>query len=279
MLKDIKLCYLKYANKLSNWEELSISDLANAYIENEGDEQLRDVYFSCIMLKTWRLIGYAYKSLKSLKVTIENCYDLLVDAVNYVLKNRVWRDPTSSQYMKDELIDGLFTQRVKTLILIYVRDNSRFKRKVFIDSILFEDIKASIATKFKDTQNMDISIPQLEDSFDKDLSGEYLCKDIIQYYLNANKELNALILNTICFSDVINLGKRKLVIDNKTLREQILNSLNQLKVIEEFNIKDIKSLNKAYAKIEKSNPWTLAKYVRDTLNDLRANQFVLDLIK
>ena len=99
MLEDIKKSYVKTANSsVPNWKELDVNTLCNLYIENEKDEVKKNGYFSAIVLKKWGYIGKHYINSKSSGFSIEQCYDMVLDAVMYILKMRKWLDPNNKLY-------------------------------------------------------------------------------------------------------------------------------------------------------------------------------------
>ena len=86
------------ASIIPDWKTTNKNDLANAYVDNEDNERLRDAYFSALMLRYWGNIGKYYTSSKASGFSIEDCYNWLIEALMYSLKQRKWRDPNSSMY-------------------------------------------------------------------------------------------------------------------------------------------------------------------------------------
>lgn len=97
MLEEQKRIYQECANLIPNWKELSKSELANLYIENENTN-LANSYLSAIILKYWNLIGSSYYK-QSVKVANEyDCYDFLISGILTALEKRVWKDPSNALY-------------------------------------------------------------------------------------------------------------------------------------------------------------------------------------
>ena len=80
------------------WKDKSVNELCNLYVKNENNELLRQGYFSAIFLKKWGYIGKNYTASKASGFTIEDCYDMVLDAILYTLKKRKWLDPECSMY-------------------------------------------------------------------------------------------------------------------------------------------------------------------------------------
>lgn len=97
MLDEYKHIYIECANIVPNWKDLSKTELANLYIENENTN-LANSYFSALMCKYWNLIGsYYYK--QRIKIASEtDCYDWLIEGITKALNKRVWKDPNNVLY-------------------------------------------------------------------------------------------------------------------------------------------------------------------------------------
>ena len=98
MLEQEYKTFYNCASTIPDWKTANKNDLANAYVDNEDNERLRDAYFSALMLRYWGNIGKYYTSSKASGFTIEDCYNWLIEALMYSLKQRKWRDPNSSMY-------------------------------------------------------------------------------------------------------------------------------------------------------------------------------------
>lgn len=99
MLESEKRMLVKCANTyVSDWKNRSVNELCNLYVENETNEILRQGYFSAIFLKKWGYIGKNYNTSKASGFTIEDCYEMVLDAVLYVLKKRMWLNPESDMF-------------------------------------------------------------------------------------------------------------------------------------------------------------------------------------
>lgn len=94
MLDEYKQIYTECADLIPDWRNLSKSELANLYIENENND-LANSYFSALMCKYWNLIGsYYYK--QHVKIASEtDCYDWLIEGLTYALEKRIWKDESN----------------------------------------------------------------------------------------------------------------------------------------------------------------------------------------
>ena len=97
MLDEYKQIYTECADLIPNWKKMSKSELANGYLDHEG-ESIANSYFSALMCKYWNLIGsYYYK--QDVKIASEtDCYDWLIEGITRALDKRVWKDPDNVLY-------------------------------------------------------------------------------------------------------------------------------------------------------------------------------------
>ena len=95
LLEDVYKAYRKEADKV-NWQKYNQNELFREYIKHENDD-LAEKFYSGIVCRFWGYCGKIYNQCNK-HVTFEQCYDILLDAINYVIKHRVWENPESSLY-------------------------------------------------------------------------------------------------------------------------------------------------------------------------------------
>lgn len=128
MLSDIRRTYEEQANKISDWKHIDKNELINLYILHENDS-LRDVYLSAIILRYWNAINKYYtSSYKS--ASIQDCYDWLIHAVLYALKNRKWLDPNNKLYNDPTGPDKVMNRCIASSRLIFYQASNNDVRKI-----------------------------------------------------------------------------------------------------------------------------------------------------
>ncbi len=279
MLEDVRESYELKASSIHSWRTISKEDLANLYFAYENDKTLKEIYFSCIVLKFWGMIGRMYISCKNMNVPIETCYDWLIDSLMYVLEKRVWKNPENKYYNHPSAFNMMVTKRLITIKQQYVRLMNTQSHSEELKLLYIEDLKDIVmkTSKSPEDNQKEVTLEQLSYNEYEDVKGDMLCKDIVQHYLDNKKELNAVIINTICFSDVMYKADKKLIVDSDTLREQVLKLSNKDKLTQEYKVDKVR-LNKVYERLQSASKRRLTKYIRDTLQELRTNAFVLNLV-
>ena len=129
MLEDVRQSYLSFAKTIKGWDTMDKNVLANLYIKNENDENLRNSYFSALMCIYWYAIGKYYSESKN-SVDIEDCYEWLIHAMTYALKNRKWTDPTNKLYSDPNGPDKVINRCIASTRQIFYQASNTAKRRV-----------------------------------------------------------------------------------------------------------------------------------------------------
>ena len=127
------------ASIIPNWKKANKNDLANAYIDNEKNEPLKNAYFSALMLRYWGNIGKYYAASKFSGFTIEDCYSWLIESLLYALKKRKWRDPKNALYYDKNGPDKVINRCIYSRRKYYYYLSNTDKRKSNHNKVSIED--------------------------------------------------------------------------------------------------------------------------------------------
>ena len=86
MLEEVYSSYKKLADEI-NWKSYDPNDLFFEYIKHENS-LLRDNFYAGIVCRYWGYTGRIYLQCNK-HLPFEQCYDILIDTINYVLEKRV----------------------------------------------------------------------------------------------------------------------------------------------------------------------------------------------
>lgn len=190
--RDLTLC----ARKLSQpYESYSIDELANAYCEatDTNNETLKNIYISALILRFWSKIDKMYKS-----NTVAPCLEYedffwwLYEAIEYACKYRGWKDPTknlNAQQCINKCINTIQLQKYYDL---------RLDKKKAVNCCV--SMEAPVCGGDSDETKTLGETLEAEESYDDHSSDEI--KMLVQSYLNKNKVIEAIIIDTIAFNDV-----------------------------------------------------------------------------
>lgn len=193
MLNDTKKDLTFQARRLAKpYEQYSIDELADAYCDaiDAGNETLKDIYISALILRFWYVIDKMYRANNvAPSLEHEDFFWWLYEAIEYACKYRGWRDPDkklNAQQCINKCIDTIKLQKYYDLRLD--------KRKVVnnccsMDTPLGDDSGKTIADVLENEEHID------DHSNDDAIS-------LIQSYINRNKIIEAILLDNIAFNDV-----------------------------------------------------------------------------
>lgn len=197
MLNDTKKDLTFLARKLAQpYEKYSIDELANAYCDavDTGNEALKDIYISALILRFWYAINKMYTANKiAPDLDHEDFFWWLYEAIEYACKYRGWRDESKSvnaQQCINKCIETIQRQKYYNLTLD--------KRKATnyccsIDAVICESSDGTGKTLADTLESED----NLEDCYAAD---DAIL--LIQSYINRNKVIEAILLDNIAFNDV-----------------------------------------------------------------------------
>jgi hypothetical protein len=205
MLEDIKKSYIKTAKSVvPNWQNIDVNTLCNLYIQNENDKIKKDAYFAAIMLKKWGYIGRHYINSRSSGFSIEECYDMVVDALLYILKARKWLDRSNKLYRDKNAPDKCLNRAIYSSRQLYYYLSNRDKRKGNYAKISL-DKAAEIVSDHLEIVGTVCDEPISSDN----ISHTVFLRSIVIDKLEKNKLIEALILDNILNDDCFVYSKKK----------------------------------------------------------------------
>lgn len=210
MLNDTKRDLTLCASQLMlPYEAYSIDELADAYCDavDAGNETLKSIYISALVLRFWHKIDKMYRS-----NTVAPCLEhedffwWLYEAIEYACKYRGWRDPAknlNAQQCINKCIDTIKLQKYYNLRL---DKNKTVNHCSSMDSIIGEQKDGSNKT-LADMLEAEEAPCEFED---------YDIMMLIQDYINNNKIIEAIIIDNIAFNDVQKYSKKTIKTTNAT---------------------------------------------------------------
>ena len=185
MISDALKSFRHEADKI-NWKQYNINDLFREYIKHEN-EPIGEQFFAGIICRTWGYAGRVYLQCKK-HVPYDQCYDILLDAINYVLKKRVWENPNSSLYNDPAAPDKAFhiaLKRFKSLALSRLNSNKR---------------RADFNT---------MSVDEIHDEYNDAAEGLFdICDDTNQFedteivdFIKSKSPTEIILLDAVCYHD------------------------------------------------------------------------------
>lgn len=270
MLESIKRSYVQTAQVIPDWKEVSKSELANRYIENENDNIKRNAYFAALMCRYWPAIGKYYMQSKR-SVPIEECYEWLIHALMYALKHRKWLEPGNKLFGDLAGPDKVINRCIISTRQIFYQASNTHKRKAnygneSIDKQFDTDDDSSYVSGYTYGEN---------DSY----FTESISLDIAQQYIDKNDIEDAIIVDVISHQDSYKLNEGKLSFD---LRKTVA-ALKHLPpayagyFIEKYFVNNV-DLNSALNKIQTMDGIEMRSEIKKVLYELKSNKSLKEIL-
>ena len=288
MLNDTKKDLIRQARRLARpYEQYSIDELADAYCDavDNGNEDLKDIYISALVLRFWYTIDKMAKA-NSVAPSLEytDFFWWLYEAIEYACKYRGWRDTEkklNAQQCINKCIDTIKLQKYYDLRLD--------KRKAVNFTVSMD---APIGNEGDEAAKTLGDTMESEDCLD-DCYADDDAALLVQSYINRNKIIEAILLDNIAFNDVQRHYKRVVKAENAAGEVyrytehssefwpyklvQIVSKLPEeykSYFLHRYKISDDK-LTAVLDVIDRANNQKLYRYLRQTLNELRAAYSVI----
>ena len=212
MLSDIKKSYVECASQIEGWETMNKNDLANLYLDNIDNPVLKEAYFSTLVLRYWGNINKFYSQFYN-SVTVEQCYDWLINGLLYALGHARWRDADTSVYGDPNGPDKVINRCILCEKQAYFQFTNMKKRKANFATSSVEALQEELG---------DAALPQSNDDIHEETEVK-LYEDLIAKCFDEKKYFAAFLLDRIINFDVFDkkvdehkithiiLSKRKLI--------------------------------------------------------------------
>lgn len=118
MLDEYKQLYKECADLIPNWKSIDRNELCRYYVLNKDklSDKEKEGYFSAIIYKFWNLISFTYnKQQNKIILSVEECYELLIESIIYVLNEAVWEKETSSLFNDIKAPEKAISIRLKSI--------------------------------------------------------------------------------------------------------------------------------------------------------------------
>lgn len=187
-------------------DKYNCNDVVELYLSSSTIYD-KNIYISFLILKAWNLLQKIYYTNNSINLTCEECYDIFIQTLNYVISKHVWDNVESSLYKDPEAFMKAMAITIQCRKKNYVNAKFKFKRVannnyLSLDS-LQEDFSEGFFTPYEE---------RYEDIFDS------LIEERIKNYFNKKKYLASFILEGILYNNIFDSNNR---LDDRKLRKYL----------------------------------------------------------
>ena len=223
MLEEIRRNYIKQAKAIiPDYQSLDVNKLCNLYVENENNTYKKSGYFAAILLKKWGYIGRHYLESKSSGFSIEDCYDMIVDAICYVLKAKSWLNPDKAIYKDPQGPDKCLNMAIWSSRRLYYYLSNRDKRKGNFGNWSLDVLETNVTdhSSILDSDNTleskELSIQEMTD-----------LNLLIEHLFDTNRVIEGLIVDNICYDDCFSNVKKDGKLENEFKLYKLINNLRE----------------------------------------------------
>lgn len=236
-LEDALGFFKESAKHIDGYSKLSVNELAEGYCDatDSGDEDMRDAYFSGLVLRFWYKINKICSENSSLNLSHSDVFDWITNAILMACDKdaRAWRTNPN-----------LNAQQVINQVL-----STRFVAAAYYDSNLQKNQGKLNTCSLDDYLTDEDDGTTLGDTI-ADSSNPYADTDVvavIQDFINKNKIVEAIIFDNIAFKDCYK-HEQKIVKTTNTAGEAVKYTQHSsnfwpFKLVKELNALDVDYLN------------------------------------
>ena len=278
MLNDTKRDLTLMARKLVKpYESYSIDELADAYCDavDSGNETLKDIYISALVLRFWHKIDKMYKS-----NTVAPCLEhedffwWLYEAIEYACHYRGWREADKKLNAQQCINKCIETIKLQKYYNLRLDKNKTVNFTVSMDTPVGGD---------SDDKAMTVGdLLEAEESWDDHSKDDVMI--LVQNYINRDKIVEAILIDNIAFNDVQRYYKQTVKTDTGKYTDvssefwpfrlvQIVSKLPEeykYEFMSKYKISEEK-LDAVLAYVDKSNNQRLYRLLDKCLAELRAS--------
>ena len=282
MLNETKRDLTLMARKLVKpYESYSIDELADAYCDavDSGNETLKDIYISALVLRFWHKIDKMFKA-----NTVAPCLEhedffwWLYEAIEYACKYRGWRDETKKLNAQQCINKCIETIKLQKYYNLRLDKNKTVNFTVSMD--------APVGGEGDDQAKTVGDMLEAEETWDDHSADDVMM--LVQSYINRDKVVEAILIDNIAFNDVQRWYKQTIKTDDCKYTEvssefwsyklvQIVSKLPEeykWEFLHKYNISEEK-LDAVLAYVDKSTNQRLYKLLDKMLGELRASYGVI----
>ena len=168
---------------------------------DEGDEHLKDLYISGLILRHWDKVKKLAFTCPNIDLRGEEFVDWVYEAIMYACKYRKWQ--------KDERINAqqCINQCIETIRKQHYYNYNLDKSKANYNTVSFETPVGDESAKGNKKTLLDTITDESAEKAAQMLDGTSAARQIIQTFINKNKIVEAIIMDVIAFGDTDKVTK------------------------------------------------------------------------
>ena len=278
MLNETKRDLTVMARKLVKpYESYSIDELADAYCDavDNGNEALKDIYISALILRFWYTIDKMHNSnTVAPSLEHEDFFWWLYEAIEYACKYRGWQDTSKKLNAQQCINKCIETIKLQKYYNLRLDKNKTVNFTVSMD--------APICGEGDDQAKTIGDMLESEETWDDHSADDVML--LVQSYINRDKIIEAILIDNIAFNDVQRWHKQTVKTESGKYTEissefwpyRLISIISKLPedykwdFLRKYRISEEK-LDAVLSYVVKSNNQRLYRILDKTLADLRVS--------
>jgi len=187
MLEEVYKNYRRLADEI-DWKKYNQNELVFEYIKHEHDP-LKENFYAGIVCRWWGYSGKVFRACNK-HVPFDQCYDVLIDAINYILEKRVWENPDSSLYGDPTAPDKAFHIALRRQQGILLSSYTAQKRQSNFNTLSIDEMYENYSDSTEGLFNM---VDESSAPTDKD-------EELVDFINSFSHPIQKIILDIICFT-------------------------------------------------------------------------------
>lgn len=182
MLEEVYKSYRALADEI-NWKSYDQNELFFEYLKHKN-EPIKDNFYAGIICRYWGYTGKLYLKVKK-NIPFEECYDVLIDTINYLLEKHVWDNPESSLYKDPKGPEKAFHFVLKRQLSLLLASKNASKRKSNFNTLSIDELHE----KYSDSSDGLFNLVDSEQHY-----------DLYDYIKTLPTSFDRVVVDIICFS-------------------------------------------------------------------------------
>ena len=238
-------------------KDYNLQDVVADVADDVGD---KDVNMSILIIAAWKSFRSIYYKQKTKELTMEDCYDIFLDSIHYLIDRQPWTKPGHKLYGdEDAFLKGVNTC-IKSLRVNFIEAQHKQKRRVNYKAASLDYLDDAFAEGLVDDD---------ADRLDTDLEEiplEQALTLIIKNCFKAAQYEDAVMLHALLYGDVYTSnGNGDVVLNRRSLRKELRTYFYTEAFAKEFA--------ETYGLTDREQVRYAFKILEDGIKDLKAPAF------
>lgn len=187
-------------------DKYSCNDIVSLYLSSSTTYD-KNIYISYLVLKSWNLLQKIYYVNNTTSLSCEECYDIFIQTLSYVVSKHVWDNEESSLYQDPEAFMKAMAITIQCRKKNFVNAKFKYKRVANNNHLSLDGLQEGYSEGF---------FTPYEERYEELF--ESLVGERIKYYFDKKRYLASFLLEGILYNNIFDSDNR---LDERKLRKYL----------------------------------------------------------